>query len=485
MGSFLLSKLPDALWGVILVQWLGLKHAVRLDSAVCSRALRPRFLSLAYGKHTAFTVKPSTRHYGQLGPLLSWLVARRAQLTEICVDARYPLDYNLFDTFLVISRTAIRSVQCHNAGSDCGLFQQALLDVAKRCPNVEHVHVQSGNGRLPCDSWLATFTRSFAELSSLSLYHVPLSEEGLGNVLISCRCLERLYITAANLVIPPEVALPTLKSIRVHSPYLRDNVLIAIGRNCAKLESLKIFAPHDCPATDVGVRAVLQGCPLLRETDVEYAAAISTDLRAELARRNNTRDLNLADWRNMSDELTRRVLRVCPNLCSLNCDNSPWLSDATLAVCAQHCPQLECIKLVGCPHVTSSGFGALVSTLTNKLRTVILLHCAQLGDETALAIAKHCPQLEYFQCLPEVSDAAMAEVMRRCRRIVLTTPWPVLPVDVIGLRARIQLCAVVAATVVLLSMLVFGLVAQQAILRAYFVLLRGDCTIPLFRSVTP
>jgi hypothetical protein len=36
---------------------------------------------------------------------------------------------------------------------------------------------------------------------------------------------------------------------------------------------------------DDGVRAVLQGCPLLRETDVEYASDIIDRLRVKLVKR--------------------------------------------------------------------------------------------------------------------------------------------------------------------------------------------------------
>jgi hypothetical protein len=37
--------------------------------------------------------------------------------------------------------------------------------------------------------------------------------------------------------------------------------------------------------TDAGARAVLQGCPRLRNTDVEYAIGISHPLRLELIKR--------------------------------------------------------------------------------------------------------------------------------------------------------------------------------------------------------
>jgi hypothetical protein len=50
---------------------------------------------------------------------------------------------------------------------------------------------------------------------------------------------------------------------------MSDAVLVAIGRRCAKLETLEIFEPAEFTSgfkvTDAGLRAVLEGCPLLRE----------------------------------------------------------------------------------------------------------------------------------------------------------------------------------------------------------------------------
>jgi hypothetical protein len=66
--------------------------------------------------------------------------------------------------------------------------------------------------------------------------------------------------------------------------------------------------------TEVGVRAVLQGCPLLRWTDVEYAVGVSTELHVELARRQNFTSLRPRDWRGISEELTRAVLTISPSV---------------------------------------------------------------------------------------------------------------------------------------------------------------------------
>jgi hypothetical protein len=113
-----------------------------------------------------------------------------------------------------------------------------------------------------------------------------------------------------------QVALPSLQSIKIFCPRLSDDVLIEISQNCARLETLHVFESsrfREYYVTEVGVRAVLQGCPLLRWTDVEYAVGINTELHVELARRQNFTSLCPRDWRGISDELTREVLKVSPS----------------------------------------------------------------------------------------------------------------------------------------------------------------------------
>jgi hypothetical protein len=216
-----------------------------------------------------------------------------------------------------------------------------------------------------------------------------------------------------------EIAISTLKSITIKSVHLNDAVLIAIAQKCVKLETLLIFGGYkrEHLITDEVVRAVLEGCPLLRETDVVYARSISDELRVELARRRDYRCLDFGRWCNISDKLAQEVLKVCPNLTELQCRYCGRITDATLLVCAQHCPALKAINFTGCPLVTIRGVRALVSKAASRLRTVEVQKCPQLGDEMALVLAEHCPLLEDFESDPKMSNAAVGVLVRHCVRL--------------------------------------------------------------------
>jgi hypothetical protein len=367
MCPFNYFSLPEALAREVLVEWLGLKHVVRLDSAFCCHVSRAQFTSLAYGQLTTFALSfgTSERVYNRL---LRWVVCRGAQLDGVWIyggedKSATEESLQLLETFLAMSGSAITWVS-GRVYSESGnpVYQNAVLLVARSCPNVQKFFGGCRGCRrqdLQQDESLVALTSACQKLTKLSLDGMNLSEQGLANALQHCVNLEHLDLLTEFQILPVETALPSLKSIQSRSFHVADAVLVAIGRRCAKLETLRIFwfakPTGDYQMTDVGVRAVLQGCPLLRDTDFEYAQGISTKLRVELARRLSPSDLYLRDWFDVSEDLVQKVMKVSPNLITLDCRDCDWLTDDTMAVCAQYCPLLQNLSLGDSHYVTTAG----------------------------------------------------------------------------------------------------------------------------------
>jgi hypothetical protein len=120
------------------------------------------------------------------------------------------------------------------------------------------------------------------------------------------------------------------------------------------------------------------------------------------------------DWCDIDDELTREVLKVSPNLTVLDCRNCEWLTDATLAVCAQHCPLLEVLILAGCLYVTNDAVQALIAAHGARLRVLRFERCRQLGDTVIFAMAQHCPLLCRVSLPQGMSDADVARSEENC-----------------------------------------------------------------------
>lgn len=92
-----------------------------------------------------------------------------------------------------------------------------------------------------------------------------------------------------------------------------------------------------------------------------------------------------------------------------------WLTDvdAALAVCGQHCKNLECVTLQDCFSVSAAGIRAIAQP-GNKLWKVVLSGCDQLRDEAVLAVVHGCPQLKKCHCPPQVSSEAIAALANGC-----------------------------------------------------------------------
>jgi hypothetical protein len=291
MALRVFTELPVELPRLVCVIWLPLKYVVRLDSAFCDQKLRKQFLTLAYGQFTTYET-PSFDDSTKLEPIMRWTISRGAQLSSVCVNGSGCSNERLLPTFLAMSGSAIRRVDSCCSDTNAGVNHQKLLQIARWCPNVQQLHVQSKRSSVVWDDCISKLTGKFHQLLGLALLDVQISTRGLTTALTRCKCLQTLRVRTANVIVPVEFAIPTLRSIRIHGCYTSDAVLIKLGQRCVKLETLEV-CDGKYLITDVGVSAVLQGCPLLRETDIAYAAGISNELRVELAKRGVFRLLNL------------------------------------------------------------------------------------------------------------------------------------------------------------------------------------------------
>jgi hypothetical protein len=240
--------------------------------------------------------------------------------------------------------------------------------------------------------------------------------------MLYCSNLTQLTINGMPCSLPKGKVFPSLVYIHIcNCSGVSDTVMLSIPDMCPKLQTLHVFRQDRSanPVTNVGVRALLERCPLLRETDVEYADYISHELRMELVRRCDfTRFYVGGLWRGLDNSCLQEILRLSGRLTSLHVKSCEWLLDATLLVCAQHCPLLTDLSLTSCEAITPEGVVWLVVGCGATLKSVTLSGCAQLGDEVVMAIADHCPGLEVLHCPAGVTDAALVKLAEGCPLLV-------------------------------------------------------------------
>jgi hypothetical protein len=415
--------LPEAVARFVMVEWLGLRQVNRLDLAFCCSELRPLFETLAFGRFTTYSVNWVSCGFN-IEAVLRWSVARNVQLNDLRISDHPTVCDDVMQAFLANSGSTVHSLDVVGDSDDCAAYYRKVLEIAESCPNVQSLRVLGGPEDRLWDDCIVGLTKTLLKLSDLFVGNTPLTNQGLATALLNCSSLKSLTVTSLHQTIPVEIALPTLTTMTLQNCHVSDSVMVAIGQRCVLLEVLKVFGAFcrgsEDPYSDAGVRAVLEGCPLLRETDVEYARGISAELRVELAGRGNLKTFSPRNWSGMHEGLAHKVLQVSPNLTDLDCSHCEWLTDATLAMCAQHCKLLEVVNVEECRLVTNTGVQELVSGVGRSLRVVNIqaAFLARLSDEAVQAVAQHCPLLERLECPPRVPNETMIKLAKGCPNLM-------------------------------------------------------------------
>jgi hypothetical protein len=421
-GTAILFGLPEPVIRQVLVGWLALRDITRLDSAFCTVKLRPAFLTLTFGDANTYTIKNNRLafdpDYFLSERCAEWCLMRNARVDGISMRTDLTGDDSVLERFLTEQGRHIRWIYAAEF-SECAP-SCILLYLARWCPYVSDVCLRSLSddpSSVCWDACLFNFTQACGLLENLDLESVNTSTDGLARALSSCKNLKSLAIAHANCAIPPEVAIPTLCSITLRQCKATDDVMKSIASHCPLLQTLKVFDGNR--VTDMGVRAVLERCPLLRETDVEYAHSISSELRVELAKRAQLKEVDFRNWARIDETFVQQVLRVSPDLTSITLSDA-CLSDTTLALCAQHCPLLEELGVVSEGNgATSAGIMQLLKP-GNRLRRIRLSGCTELGDEVILAFAEHCPLLRVMVCADlALTDDAVIQLAQGCPELLL------------------------------------------------------------------
>jgi hypothetical protein len=413
--------LPADIAQLVLTKWLCLKSLVRLDSALCARWDRET--------NTAEVCKT---------------------ITTISVSM-----YNPGRDFSTPNRIAIRfnggdAIDCADptlrAGSGCPLRwllsccfsgplpQPTLLPTRKWCTNVKEVEfdtfLATGRTKTKMSDYLKRICRVCVNLTTLTIHWAMMTGYELADALASTTCLAHLTVNTGYFRTAPRgVVLSTLTTFKTSCNRVNDSLMTLFGQKCTNLVVLHVFLAANSTfisdshaITDVGVRAVLQGCPLLRDTDVEYATGVGHELRVELARRRQfselvrPADMYTEKWIDLNEALLLRILEVSPGLRKLQVHGN-GITDTVVYACAQYCLQLEDIDWMAGDLTSVAAVALLFAALGSGLRCVRFSSCPVLDRDIALALAQHCPQLEEYHRPTIMSDTVMVAMAERCTHL--------------------------------------------------------------------
>jgi hypothetical protein len=415
---FRITGLPIDITGDIFRRWVHVKDVGRLDSALCVRSLRAPLAAAISTIISKLSLKVLSKTVGDSSVESVAIRFNGAHITEIAQPE------TSFCGRWVSRKGRVNRWLLHFVGRHP--LQQTLQHAQKWFINVKDVEIDSVSyaRRMTVDWYdiLRTICRGCTKLTTLTVRHHYVNYEGLAKALPCATRLLHLSVHICNDIpctVPAGVALPTLQSFKTSYNLVSDSTMLVFGQKCPHLVMLHVFQASTI--TDVGVRAVLQGCPLLRDTDVEYASGISSDLRVELVKRRRLPELvvgnNCAPWQDVDAALLVEILKASPELTKFYLFKHE-ITDEVMDACRRCCPLLEHIDLRTFGGLlTSAAMQALISTLSSRLRCVRLSLCPQLDSGVVLALAAHCPLLEEYLGPLNVSDAAVVNLAQCCTQL--------------------------------------------------------------------
>jgi hypothetical protein len=336
-----LLDLPTELQVDVLTTWLTLADIATLDSTVCNRRDRQRWLDLLYHPtyyyvHSYFCVEyfeirtpyEDWQKLRAIAACMKWVLLRSVRVKEIYIDAESLSEEELIETPLYLHRNGRRISRIIFAKySDRSTAAAALRTVCEHCPNVTHVTCARAFG----SSKYRFMTTTWPLLQSAVLHGRDV-DSGLS--IIAAKCPEvkstRIHDTRREFI-PPTVPRGFADSIspsllHFEADYTISNAdLLPLARRCPNLRSLL------CNFLRIGDDALMEVaycCPQLQAIDLRVSAFISADAILRFAQR-----LRLVEL--YASEMPAAVVPHCAQLQTLQLT----LADSSgLMRIATHCP---------------------------------------------------------------------------------------------------------------------------------------------------
>ena len=367
-GTDLLTSLPVCLSCRVLQGWLGLKSIIALNTAYCSKSLRPSFLTL--------------------------LQANEYFIVEELVDLDETLPLQVYQKF----GQKLRSITFWETASSL-----QLSAVAAHCHNLIHVHFK-GIDTCRLESWDIIHANPKLERVSFSTKCIqyscspgnfPSYDEVQSNnfrlfarryLFDSDRCLEVLkmnkYIDRLNLYCInvnhalllqlPELC-PHLTALGLQGTVLTDRILSVVTASCFNLVHLDISCTH---VSDDGIREMAQNLKGLKS-------------------------LNIQENGSLTDASLVHIYTNCAKTLHtlyLTCYESKYSSFAINEV-IDRCAQLRTIGITA-DYAYLTGIKNLFSPSISKLTSVVL-YGRVFNDANIASIGQYGINLEVL-CIPEL-----------------------------------------------------------------------------------
>lgn len=176
-------------------------------------------------------------------------------------------------------------------------------------------------------------------------------------------------------------------------PGVTDNDLAVIS---TAFEHLRVLYLQNCKGiTDAGMIAIGRGLSSLQVLDVSHCKKLTDKgLSAVAECCHDLRGLHLAGCKTMTDAVLRALSNNCRNLEELGLLGCFKITNSGLEVLVKGCQKIKILDISKCCNIGDAGVSSVSRACSISLKTLKLLDCYKIGDESILALGEFCKNLE-------------------------------------------------------------------------------------------
>lgn len=203
--------------------------------------------------------------------------------------------------------------------------------------------------------------------------------------------------------------LPSLQSLDVsYCRKLTDKGLKRVAEGCHDMRKLQLAGCR--LITDMALQSLSQNCHSLEELGLDGCTSITDFGITELVKGcKKIKFLDISKCSNVGDEGVSRVAKACSsNLRTLKLLDCYKVKDNSMVSLATYCKNLETLVISGCRDISDKAMKSLASACGNSLKNLRMDWCLSITDSALSCILTQCGSLEALDigCCEEVTDAA-------------------------------------------------------------------------------
>ncbi|XP_077247166.1 RNI-like superfamily protein [Tasmannia lanceolata] len=179
----------------------------------------------------------------------------------------------------------------------------------------------------------------------------------------------------------------------------------------ASFTCLQILSLQNCKGiTDVGMTYLGKGLPSLQSLDVSSCRKLTDKGLVSVANGcHNLRSLHLPGCKFVTDGLLQALSKNCHHLEELGLEGCIKITDNGLVTLVDGCRHIKYLDINKCFKIGDVGISKLSQFCSSSLRTLKMLDCCDVGDESIFSLAKYCKCLKILVMggCREVSDESV------------------------------------------------------------------------------